>query len=112
MRLPNIDQATVLETKITEYLLSETHPDGREKAAFFTRYGFSVAEWEAMVRALLQHAADHEVVRATTTPHGTKYIIEGELSTPDGRNPEVRTVWIIEEGDTAAHLITAYPVKG
>lgn len=112
MKLPDIDQARVSEVKIKEYLLSETHPDGREKAAFFTRFGFSVAEWEQLAQALLRHAATNEVIRTSTTRHGMKYVIEGRLFTLDGRNPLVRTVWIIEEGKVGAHLITAYPVKG
>jgi hypothetical protein len=111
MKIPNIDQARVSEAKIKEYLLSETHPDGREKAAFFTRFGFSVAQWEQLAQALLNHAATYEVMQTTSTRHGTKYVIEGRLFTPNGRNPLVRTVWIIEAGTVGARLVTAYPVK-
>ena len=34
-----------------------------------------------------------------------RYIIEGELSAPDGRKPSVRSVWFIENGKIQ------YPVK-
>ena len=64
------------------------------------------------MEALLKHAADHEIARIVTTPHGVKYIVDGELTTPDGRRPNVRTVWLIEAGATTARLITAYPLKG
>jgi hypothetical protein len=111
VKLPNIEQAFVEEEKITGYLLSETHSGGREKQAFFSRFGFSVAEWEVMAEALIQHAQDHEVVREISAVHGTKYVIEGALLTPDERNPTVRTVWIIDTGETAARLVTAYPLK-
>lgn len=111
MKLPNAQQAFVDEEKVTGYLLSETHSGGQEKQAFFSRFGFSVAEWEVMVEALVQHAQDHEVVREISTVHGTKYVIEGALLTPDERNPMVRTVWIIDTGETAARLVTAYPLK-
>jgi hypothetical protein len=39
MKLPNCEQAVVAEAKITRYLLSETHEDGKHKAAFFTHFG-------------------------------------------------------------------------
>jgi hypothetical protein len=44
MKLRNYEQAVVSESKITEYLLSDTHPEGKEKAAFFERFGFSADE--------------------------------------------------------------------
>ena len=111
MKLPYVEQAFVDEDKITGYLLSETHSGGQDKQAFFTRFGFSVAQWEVMAEALVQHAHDHDVVSETSTPHGTKYVVEGPLSTPDERNPAVRTVWIIDTGETAPRLVTAYPLK-
>jgi hypothetical protein len=44
VKLPNADQARVEREKITEYLLSTSHPDGRSKAEFFSRFGFRVDE--------------------------------------------------------------------
>ncbi len=34
--LPNAERAVVSERKVVDYLLSETHPDGRGKARFFS----------------------------------------------------------------------------
>jgi hypothetical protein len=41
--------------------------------------------------------------------HGTKYIVDGEIVSPVGKNPVVRTVWIVDHGQTIARLVTAYP---
>jgi len=41
MKLPNAEHAIVPGPKITHYLLSETHRDGRHKAAFFRSFGFT-----------------------------------------------------------------------
>jgi len=41
---------------------------------------------------------------------GTKYEIEGPLNCPDGRSPQVRTVWQVDTDELAPRLITAYPV--
>jgi hypothetical protein len=111
MKLPNYSQAIIAENKITDYLLSESHPEGKDKAVFFSQFGFSVVLWEQLADALRQHAAEHEVASILATAHGTKYVVEGELSTPSGRKPKIRTVWLIEKQDEIARLITAYPLK-
>ena len=79
MKLPNYERAVVSETKITGYLLSTKHRDGRSKAEFFMQLGFSSDAWEDFVKALLQHAAENEVAKIEDSPFGTRYIIEGVL---------------------------------
>ena len=59
MLLPNVDQALVPEKKITEYLLSFTHEDGRHKAEFFTGFGFALDAWEVLADALRTHVGRH-----------------------------------------------------
>ncbi len=110
MKLPNHEHALVEERKITAYLLAEEHPAG--KAAFFAAFGFTLAQWHALRNALLHHAATHEVAGTSTTPHGVKYIIEGAMQTPNGRSPQVRVVWIVDVGNDAPRLVTAYPLTG
>ncbi len=110
MKLPYPEQALLAHSKITEYLLHEGNESG--KAGFFIRFGFSVSQWNLLAEALLEHAKTYEVVQAVTTQHGTKYIIEGKLSTPDERNPTIRAIWLIEHEQTTARFITAYPMKG
>ena len=78
MKLPNYENAIVPRAKIVEYLLSPTHRDGRSKAAFFTRYGFSVDRWEEFAAALLRHAAGHAIAKIEDSPFGAWYIIEAD----------------------------------
>jgi len=112
MRVPNYEHAVVSERKIVAYLLSITHRDGRSKAAFFMRFGFTADSWENLANALRRHAADHEVAEVEETPFGTSYSVEGSLSAPDGRMPQVRVIWFIETGQRLPRLVTAYPLKG
>jgi hypothetical protein len=112
MKLPEHEHAVVPERKITAYLLSLTHRDGRSKAAFFMRFGFMIDDWEALAQALLRHAAEHAVAETEATPFGITYVIEGPLLAPDGRSPHVRVVWSIATGERIPHLVTAYPLKG
>ncbi len=56
MKLPNVAVALVPADKITGYLLSPTHRDGRHKAAFFFGSGFALDAWQALAAALLAEA--------------------------------------------------------
>ena len=109
MRLPNAEQARVDRAKVVDYLLSTEHREGGPKAGFFLRFGFTREHWEDLMDALRLHAARHEVVRVVPTEHGVRYVLDGILETPDGRNPIVRTVWQIDSGDDLPRLISAYP---
>jgi hypothetical protein len=108
-KLPHLENAVIAKAKMVGYLLSETHTSGKEKAAFFLRFGFTSARWEVLRDALLEHAADYPVADIVSIPYGVNYVIKGELKTPDGRTPRVRVVWCIDHDSNAPRLITAYP---
>ena len=109
MRLPNAEHARVDRAKVVDYLLSPEHREGGPKAGFFLRFGFTRQRWEDLADELLAHAVSHEVVRVVPTEHGIRYVLDGILETPDGRNPTVRVVWQIDDEDDVPRLITAYP---
>ena len=109
MQLPYLQNALVEEPKVTQYLLSEERSEG--KAAFFAAFGFRLAQWELLRDALLAHASSYEVVRVLKNPYGAKYIVEGSLLSPDSRNPNVRSVWIIDVGTFTPRLVTAYALE-
>lgn len=96
-------------SKVEDYLLHTIR--GRGKAAFFEAYGFSLANWELLRDALLEHAAAHPVAEAVASAWGTRYSVRGGLRTPDGRQPlpVVCSVWQADIGDAGVRLITAYP---
>jgi uncharacterized membrane protein YidH (DUF202 family) len=109
LNLPNSRHTRIEREKITSYLLSTCSSGGRSKAKFFSGFGFRIEQWQIFADALRVHGASHEVLRTTETSYGTKYIINGSLETPDGRNPYVRTVWQIDKGNDYPRFITAYP---
>lgn len=111
-KLPNADKAIVPKEKITIYLLNPEHKTGGDKAAFFLRFGFSIDNWQVMENALLSHARAHNVTNIKKTPFCHNYSIEGALTTPDERHPQVRTVWCVRHNDTDAipYFVTAYPL--
>jgi hypothetical protein len=50
-----------------------------------------------------------EVESVITSPHGTKYIIDGLLQGTIGIQARIRTVWIIDIGEERPRFVTAYP---
>jgi hypothetical protein len=96
------------EAKIVGYLLSRSNSHG--KAVFFLGFGFLPEAWESMANALKQHARAHPISAAVDSPYGTRYSVDGELATPSGRRPIVRTVWIREADSDELRLITAHPL--
>lgn len=107
--LPNALQAQVTREKVVDYLLCAEHPDGGSKARFFQHFGFSLDNWSVLAETLRQHGSENKIVDAVESPFGCRYIVEGKIMSPDGRNPRVRTVWIVEKGESAPRLITAHP---
>lgn len=108
--LPGVEAAIVDERKITGYLLSPEHQYGRFKAHFFAGCGFRLDGWEALRDALLRHARENHVATSKVTKFGTKYLIDGPLTAPDGRSRQVRAVWFVEVGDERPRFVTAYPI--
>jgi len=111
MRLPNAESARVEREKITDYLLSTTNARGRSKAVFFLSLGFTIEHWRGFAEALRLQGMTYEVVKVAETVYGQRYHVDGTLETPDGRNPQVRTVWQMDVESDYLRLITAYPVR-
>ena len=109
MRLPQRESAWVHPSKLTDYLLSETHEEGAGKASFLRGVGFDESNVGALEEGLLSIAYTEEVARTETTPYGTKYVIYGRMGTPTGEAIDLLTVWMIDTGQEAPRLVTAYP---
>lgn len=108
MQLPYAAQAVVPLPKITEYLLNEAHPQGRAKAAYFRRLGFSRERPDALRRALLQLARTSDMTE-TRIAFGRKYAGVGALEAPNGQVVRVLTVWVLRADQPPPILVTAYP---
>ena len=110
MELPNKSRAHVPLEKVTNYLLSETHAVGKSKAKFFRSCGFDEKNANQLVYGLLAIAQNVQVANSERSPYGTKYVIDGELETPNGVMIQVRTIWIIEKENGIPRFVTAYPI--
>lgn len=111
MKLPNARLALVQQEKITGYLLNTEHLYGASKARFFVGFGFRQEVWEELAAALKEHGQRHEVASVRETEFGVRYAVDGVLRAPDNRQPRVRTIWQIDDGEIAPRLITAHPLE-
>lgn len=108
-KLPFVDALVIDERKLSDYLLNDRHPQGAAKARFLRRFGFSFRLLNDLRTALLRHAHNHEVFASHQTSFGTIFEIDGALRSPDGRDPLVRTVWMLEIDAAGPRLITLVP---
>lgn len=62
-------------------------------------------------RKLREHGRTYEIARERQTGFGPRFIVEGDLNTPSGHRPRVRTVWQLDDGTIAPRLFTAHPLE-
>jgi hypothetical protein len=98
------------ERKITLYLLNPAHPAGGSKASFFLKFGFTASNWTVLAEALLLHARHNEVVETQETQYGRRYVVDGQISAPEGSTLNVRSAWYIDHGSDAPRFVTAHPL--
>ena len=110
MKMPHCESAMVPREKVTDYLLSPTHPRGSMKAKWFNALGYSIENFDELIGAL-KIVARSEVNSTERTQYGTKYIITELISGPNGRPGSVRTIWILPPDSEEPRLVTAYPSK-
>ncbi|MCU0886230.1 MAG: hypothetical protein MUC44_15080 [Beijerinckiaceae bacterium] len=108
-RLPGAEAAFVDPRKISAYLLNAAHQQNGGKARFFHDHGFNA---ETLAASLAQHPQRHPVAQKQANPHGRKFVVHCALTSPDGRDPCITSVWIIDASDDRPRLVTAYPRGG
>ena len=88
MKLPNANLAIVASEKVTNYLLNPAHPDNAGKAEFFATLGFNREDWQKLADAFRKLAQSAEVSKSMTSPHGQKYILDGRIEAPSGKEAD------------------------
>lgn len=105
MFLPNRRNAYIDPAKLT-YLLG--HPS---KAGWFILMGFTEDSVRILKDGLLWVGRTQSVIVTESTPYGAKYAVEGYIQNAEELLWPVRTIWIIDAGQSAPRVVTARPVK-
>ena len=109
MKVPHAYNSEVSDRKLTSYLLDHAHPQNKGKAAFYEIVGFTQENSDALRGALLAHILNNEVAKFISTDFGIRYVVEGWMLCPNGKQYPIRSVWFIEKGEEIPKLVTAYP---
>lgn len=72
--------------------------------------GFTQADQSRLADQLLAIARNEEVSQEARTEYGTKYVVEGQISTHAGTEAQLPTVWNAEPQDNRPRFVAAYPL--
>ena len=103
------DVVVISPAKLRDYILSPTHPDGRGKAAYLSRLGYSQTDWLRLDRDLRAQHLILDAAPGRPSLYGTKYEIVGVLMGANGATGWIRTVWIVRHGEAIPRLVTLIP---
>lgn len=103
--------AIIPADKLRDYLLSLRHPDGRGKAEYLGRLGYSQDAFRQLEADLREQILSREAQPGRASRYGQKYEILGPLTGPNGNTAWVRTIWIILAGETPPRLVTLIPAE-
>ncbi len=103
--------AIIRPDKLRDYLLAVGHPDGRGKAEYLGRLGYSQDGFNRLEADLREQILALGAQAGRLSPYGQKYEILGPLTGPNGNTAWVRTIWIILTGETAPRLVTLIPAE-
>lgn len=110
--LPALLGLRVQGEKVVSYLLDLTHPKGGSKAKYLLRFGFTAEEPQLLADALAIHYQAAPNARIMFDEVGSRRIIcEGPIQGLDGREPWIRSVWLVEP-DLYGRLLTVVPLPG
>lgn len=90
-------------------MLSTSHPDGRAKALFFARLGYSPKRWRDLERDLRGLLARSLARALSPSRYGQKYMVRGTIRGPWGRSARIVTIWIVTSPGSPPRFVTAYP---
>jgi hypothetical protein len=110
MNVPEGCELIVRVEKITDYLLNLNHPDGRPKALFFIANGLNGSSPEPFITLLYKHFETNSNNLILETQFGTKFIIEGNMTMPNGSIHLLRSIWIREHENKFIKFVTAYKI--
>ena len=106
----NIQNLYIDPAKLKDYLLNPDHIDGRSKAKLLISLGFNVDYISKLHDSILLHAAENDFDQLVHTKFGEKYLVEGNMTTPNGKILEIRSVWIKERQEEIIKFVILYPL--
>jgi hypothetical protein len=109
MRLPNAEKAFIDPRKLTGYVLNFHHEKGKHKALLFEQIlGYKNDNYVLLSEEIAHLIKFADCFEIETTEFGTLYQIDIDIQGLLGQKAEVRTGWIIRQGENYPRLTTLY----
>lgn len=108
MKIP--EDAIIPDDKITRYLLVQKARN--DKSKFLAQAGFTIANPEALRRAIQFVAQVGEAIEDRSNEYGVFYKVVGELVSVNGITLSVVTIWLQRQSDGQFQSVTLKPCKG
>ena len=106
--MPRGEEAVVDPRKLTEYVLSPTHPRGRHKARVFeAALGLVIKDAPVLRAALLKAAAESEAAPTVLDDHGQRYQIEFQFQF-ERRSATIVSAWLQPSDQGPPRLLTLF----
>ncbi len=110
--LKNARNAIIDERRLTAYVLSPTHPRGRDKARIFrSALGYDLANCGELIEQIRRAILKREAVFIRHDRYGRHYRVDATLDGPRG-TARVRTGWLYDRGSDVPRLTTAFVLRG
>ena len=74
-----LQEDTIEDSRLLDYLLSPIHPVGSYKCRFFLDIGYETSHWEALRQDLMFLVATEDAQDRDQTRYGQKYVVSGIL---------------------------------
>jgi hypothetical protein len=113
MKLPNAENAVVDITKLCDYCLNPSHPEGKHKARRFKeKLGFEANDADRLRQAILEAILEVGATERRPSSYGRRFTVDFELSVPEGKyilsTALIRTAWIIRNDEDFPRLTTCF----
>ena len=110
--LPKYEKAVIPRAKLEEYALNPAHKDGRHKARLFKSIlGFEKADWQTLVKLILDELPYHEAVLSREDKWGKFYSVTLPIIGPNGNTAVVQTIWKIATETGYPSFVTPREIK-
>ena len=112
MSLPNGDRAIVSLSRLRDYNLNPDHPTGKHKArVLLAALGFTQTDAQRLQTILKRIARTHPAIKGDADEYGQRYTIDFELENEAGDAIDLRSGWMIDEGETVPRCLTVFVVN-
>lgn len=97
MKVPNSDKVIIPKAKIEDYILSGSHPIGRNKSAFFNSLGFSLENQDDLITELKNIIVNNDLTNVIENAFGTKYVVKGLIITSKKHSKKLQLCGLLKK---------------